>query len=205
MPTAELALRLLLTGGTIYASPTESPIKDGVVVIRDGKIAAVGPRGSVRLPDGVPAVDCSGLLLAAMRKAKVVLIPTLKIWKYQLRHDRASLGESRAQNGVGQLRAWVASGGVVLFGTDVGGMDDYDPSDEYALMAEAGMTFLQLLASLTTAPAEKFGEAGRLGRIAPGLAADLVVLNGDPSRNVRAFAALRYTIRDGKVIYRAAH
>ena len=43
MPTAELALRLLLTGGTIYASPTESPIKDGVVVIRDGKIDAVGP------------------------------------------------------------------------------------------------------------------------------------------------------------------
>jgi imidazolonepropionase-like amidohydrolase len=91
-----------------------------------------------------------------------------------------------------------------LFGTDVGGVDDYDPTDEYALMAEAGMTYRQILAALTTAPTEKFGESARLGRVAPGLAADLVVLDGDPSRNVRAFAAVRYTIRDGKLIYRAA-
>jgi hypothetical protein len=35
------------------------------------------------------------------------------------------------------------------------------------------------------------------------LAADLVVLNGDPSRDVRALASVRYTIMDGKVIYRS--
>ncbi|HKG20731.1 MAG TPA: amidohydrolase family protein [Blastocatellia bacterium] len=143
-------------------------------------------------------------VLSAMRQAKVALIPTLKIWKYVLRHDRANLSELSARTGTGQLRAWLASGGTVLFGTDVGGMDEYDPGDEYALMAEAGMTFRQILASLTTAPAEKFGERGRLGRIAPGLVADLVALSADPSRDVRAFAAVRYTIRDGKLIYRAA-
>ena len=143
-------------------------------------------------------------LLAAMRQAKVALIPTLKLWKYLLRHDRASLGDLSAQTSTCQLRAWIDAGGLVLFGTDVGGMDDYDPSEEYALMAEAGMTFRQILASLTTAPAEKFGDSGRLGRIAPGLAADITVLNGDPSQDVRVFASVRYTIKDGKVIYRAA-
>jgi imidazolonepropionase-like amidohydrolase len=66
------------------------------------------------------------------------------------------------------------------------------------------MTFRQILASLTTAPAAKFGESARLGRIAPGLAGDIVVLNADPSGDVRAFAAVRYTIRDGKVIYQSA-
>jgi len=143
-------------------------------------------------------------VLVAIRQAKVALIPTLKVWTHLLR-DRASLRDLWTRNNVGQLRAWLASGGVVLFGTDIdAGMDDYDPSDEYALMAQAGMTFRQILASLTTAPAEKFGESGRLGRIVPGLVADLVVLNGDPSRDVRAFAAVRYTIRDGKLIYQAA-
>ncbi|HVF91503.1 MAG TPA: amidohydrolase family protein [Blastocatellia bacterium] len=142
-------------------------------------------------------------VLVAMRQAKVALIPTLKIWKYVLRHDRASLGELSARTSTGQLRAWLASGGMILFGTDVGGMDDYDPGDEYALMARAGMTFRQILASLTTAPAEKFGERDRLGRIAPGLVADLVVLSADPSRDVRAFAGVRYTIRDGRLIYQA--
>lgn len=33
-----------------------------------------------------------------------------------------------------------AAGGATLFGTDVGYMGDYDPFDEYTLMARAGMS-----------------------------------------------------------------
>jgi len=69
-------------------------------------------------------------------------------------------------------------------------------------MAKAGMNFRQILVSLTTAPAERFGES-ELGRIVPGFTGDLVVLDEDPSKNVRAFAAVKYTIREGKLIYRA--
>ena len=143
-------------------------------------------------------------ILTAMKKSGVALIPTLKLWRYELRHDRDSVRERFVGLGVGQLRAWLASGGAVLFGTDVGYMNDYDPSDEYALMAEAGMSARQILASLTTTPAGQFGESTRLGRISPRLAADLVVLGEDPSANARAFAAVRYTIRGGTVIYRSA-
>jgi imidazolonepropionase-like amidohydrolase len=142
-------------------------------------------------------------ILKAMKERRVALTPTLTVWKYLLRHDRISTQEQSVDNSIGQLRAWVAFGGTVLFGNDLGAVD-YDPSDEYALMAEAGMSFRQILASLTTAPAERFGESQRLGRIAPGFTADLVVLGGDTSRNVRAFAAVRYTIRDGKLIYQAS-
>jgi imidazolonepropionase-like amidohydrolase len=106
------------------------------------------------------------------------------------------------ETAIGQLRAWLGSGGVVLFGTDVGYMSEYDPSDEYALMAEARMSFRQILASLTTAPAERFGASKQLGRIAPGLAADLTVLRDDPSKDIRAFATVQYALRDGKIIYR---
>jgi hypothetical protein len=85
----------------------------------------------------------------------------------------------------------------------VGYMDDYATPEEYELMAQAGMDVRQILASLTTAPAERFGDSRRVGRIAQGFAADLVVLDKDPSENVRAFAAVRYAIRDGKVIYQS--
>ena len=71
-------------------------------------------------------------------------------------------------------------------------------------MAEAGMSFRQILASLTTAPAERFGESKKLGRIAEGLDADLAVLKDDPSRNIRALAAVQYTLRAGKIIHRAS-
>jgi imidazolonepropionase-like amidohydrolase len=101
------------------------------------------------------------------------------------------------------LRRWVAAGGVVLFGTDVGYMSDYDPSEEYALMGEAGMSFRQILASLTTAPAERFGESNQRGRIAVEMAADLTVMGENRAKDVRAFASVRYTIRDGNVIWRA--
>ena len=58
----------------------------------------------------------------------------------------------------------------LLFGNDLGAVE-YDPSEEFVLMAEAGMSFRHILASLTTAPAERFGESDQLGRIAAGLKA----------------------------------
>ncbi|HMK28692.1 MAG TPA: amidohydrolase family protein [Terriglobales bacterium] len=142
-------------------------------------------------------------LLAAMKERRVALTPTLTLWKYIMRHDRISAGEQMVSAAVAQLRAWVASGGTVLFGNDLGAVD-YDPSEEYALMAEAGMSFPQILASLTTAPAGRFGESHRLGRVAAGLEADLAVFKGDPSQNIRALAAVEYTLRAGKIIYRAS-
>jgi imidazolonepropionase-like amidohydrolase len=167
---------------------------------REGLLAAVAGGVDVVAHTTPQSGPWDESVVDAMRRAKAALIPTLKLWKYLFRHDRASLGDSQTRTAVGQLRAWLDSGGQVLFGTDVGGVDDYDPADEYALMAEAGMTHSQILASLTTTPAERFGESDR-GRIAPGFVADLVVLDGDPSSDVRAFAGVRYTIRDGEVVY----
>ena len=66
------------------------------------------------------------------------------------------------------------------------------------------MDFLQILASLTTAPADQFGESEQFGRIAVGFLADLVVVNGDPAENIEALADVQYTLRDGSVIYRSA-
>jgi imidazolonepropionase-like amidohydrolase len=137
-----------------------------------------------------------------MEERRVALTPTLTIWKNYARHDRASVQDQIVDTEIGQLRAWLSRGGTVLFGTDLGAVD-YDPSPEYALMNEAGMGFRRLLASLTTAPAEKFGESNRLGRVAADFQADLVVLENDPAKNIQALTAVRYTVRDGKIIYSA--
>jgi imidazolonepropionase-like amidohydrolase len=176
----------------VFAHPTK----------REGLLAAVGGGADVIVHTTPQSGPWDERILAAMREGHVALIPTLKLWTYELRHDRISDMKRFLDAGVGQLRAWAASGGVILFGTDVGYMSDYDPTDEYVLMAQAGMSFRQILASLTTAPAERFGDSKRLGRVAAGLDADLVVLRNDPSRDVRAFANVRFTFRSGKLIYR---
>jgi imidazolonepropionase-like amidohydrolase len=142
-------------------------------------------------------------ILAELRERCVALTPTLALWKSFARHDRLSTQESITSTAVGQLRAWVSRGGAVLFGTDLGAVDP-DPREEYALMTAAGMDFRQILAALTTAPARRFTGSESAGRIAAGSPADLVVLNGDPTRNPEALADVCYTIRSGKIVYRAA-
>jgi imidazolonepropionase-like amidohydrolase len=144
-----------------------------------------------------------GALLAAMKEHRVALTPTLTLWKYYMRHDRLSALEQVTNTEVAQLRAWLAVGGEVLFGTDLGAVE-YDPSEEYALMAQAGMSFRQILASLTTAPAQRFGDAEKFGRVAAGLQADLAVFEKDPAANVSSLASVKYTLRAGKIIYRAS-
>ncbi len=56
---------LALTGGTIYLSPEGTPVRGGVVLVQDGKIAAVGARAAVSIPAGAETIDCSGLTVAA--------------------------------------------------------------------------------------------------------------------------------------------
>ncbi len=139
--------------------------------------------------------------IAAMMERHVALIPTLWIWKYYARHDRASTQDQTAGIAVGQLREWLGAGGTVLFGNDLGAVD-YDPTAEYMLMSEAGMSFPQILASLTTTPAGRFGLSKQIGRIAADFDADITVFNGDPSQDLRSLATVQYTLRQGKIIYR---
>jgi len=131
-------------------------------------------------------------ILAAARERRVALIPTLSLWKQLMRHDRRSIQQRMVDVAVEQLRAWRGAGGVVLFGTDYGAVDA-DPSDEYDLMQRAGMSIDEIVASMTSVPAEFFGETDR-GRLAPGYYADLAVV--DATDLTRALM----TMRDGEII-----
>jgi len=224
-PQAAAAAKKLLDAGVdaikIFASaPRGAPLPESVFQAaadeahRAGKPVFVHPNNAADLLAAVRGgVDIvahttphSGpwdeTLLAAMKEKRVALTPTLTLWKYYMRHDRLSAQEKVTNTEIGQLRAWIAAGGTVLFGTDLGAVE-YDPSDEYALMSQAGMTFRQILASLTTAPAERFGDANKLGRVASGLQADLAVFHQDPATDLRALSHVKYTFRAGKIVYRA--
>jgi len=126
-----------------------------------------------------------------MIAAKMALVPTLYLFR-QSRHINDILKE---------VTVFSDAGGKILFGTDAGFIPDYDPSGEYALMKKAGMSFSQILASLTTTPAEIFHVTQTRGRIVPGFMADLVALKSDPNDDITAFARVRYTWRGGRMIF----
>lgn len=131
--------------------------------------------------------------VARMKAGRMAMIPTLKLFGGQPY-------TKFIQELVGR---YAAAGGEILFGTDVGYLPDYDPTEEYVLMEGAGLDWRQILASLTVAPAHRFGEGAQRGSIAPGMNADLVVLQRDPSLDVKAFAQVQYTLRAGRIVYQS--
>ena len=56
---------LALIGAKVYTSPTAAPIENAVIVIRGGKIAEIGPDGRVKIPKGIPFIDCGGKVITA--------------------------------------------------------------------------------------------------------------------------------------------
>lgn len=129
--------------------------------------------------------------LREMNKQGMWLIPTLELFK----------GDSNIADILREVQDYSDLHGPILFGTDVGFLTDYDPTDEYLLMQRAGMDFPHILESLTTAPAKRFGESGIRGEVKAGMNADLVVVQGDPARDIRALTHVAYVFRDGRVIY----
>ena len=140
--------------------------------------------------------------LAKMKAQHTALIPTLTLWEVELEKDHAPAEEEQqfVQKGVNELKSYFDQGGTILFGTDVGYTQHYDTTEEYVLMGKGGMKWQDILASLTSNPANYF-KAGN-GELAQGSYADLVVLAADPATDVRNFAKVDYTVKAGKVIYK---
>ncbi len=136
--------------------------------------------------------------LSLMKQQHVALIPTLTLWTTVVQDP--AVQDRLVQAGVDELKTYFSQGGTILFGTDVGFQSKYDTSQEFEFMGRA-MPWRDVLASLTTNPAVFF-KATTKGRVEKGMDADLVVLDGDPAGDVRDFAKVACTIREGRVIYR---
>lgn len=86
------------------------------------------------------------------------------------------------------VRELHAAGVEILASTDApnpGTMHGASMHDELALLVEAGLTPAQALRAATSAPARRFALVDR-GRVAPGLRADLLLVRGDPTQDIRA-------------------
>jgi hypothetical protein len=97
--------------------------------------------------------------------------------------------------------AFVKAGGVLLAGEDptgIGGvLAGFGDQREVELLVEAGFTPLEAIHVATANGAQFLGEADRIGTIAPGKTADLVVINGDPSQKSKTSKTRKSSSRDG--------
>lgn len=96
------------------------------------------------------------------------------------------------------------AGGVkIAFGTDTGVSAHGDNAREFALLVRAGMTPIQAIRSATVVAAEHLQLGAEVGSLAPGKAADLIAVRGDPLADVTELERVRFVMRGGRV-YKSA-
>jgi hypothetical protein len=97
--------------------------------------------------------------------------------------------------------AFAKAGGTLLAGEDptgIGGvLAGFGDQREVELLVEAGFTPLEAIHIATANGAQFLGEADRIGTIAPGKAADLVVIKGDPSQKIEDIENAEIVFKDG--------
>ena len=148
--------------------------------------------------DGTPEV------FRLMRQRGVALCPTLAAgeayatyfegWVKGTTPAPASVVEKQAS-----FRAALDAGVTICFGGDVGVFPHGDNVRELELMVEYGMSPLAALRAATSGNARIFHLEDRVGRIAPGMLADLVAVEGDPTRDITALRRVRVVLASGRL------
>ena len=97
--------------------------------------------------------------------------------------------------------AFAKAGGLLLAGLDptgIGGViAGFGDQREVELLVEAGFTPLEAIHIATYNGAQFLGDLDRVGTIAPGKQADLVVIKGDPSKKIEDIENVETVFKDG--------
>jgi imidazolonepropionase-like amidohydrolase len=97
------------------------------------------------------------------------------------------------------FRAALAAGVQICNGSDVGAFPHGEDARELEALVEYGMTPVQALQSATIVNSRALHLPDR-GNIAPGLLADLVAVDGDPTRDIRALQRVRLVAKGGVIV-----
>ena len=141
-----------------------------------------------------------------MAERGVALCPTLAAGDAIAQYAGWKKGEDPEPERVLEARAAfrtaLDAGVVIAAGGDVGVFPHGDNARELELMVDYGMSPEAVLESATSVNARVFQMEDAVGRIRPGLYADLVAVEGDPTKDIAALRRIRFVMKGGE-IYRA--
>ena len=142
--------------------------------------------------------------LALMKQKGIFLVST----PFTVRAQRSfgaseAVAQKRYVRDVERTQRAHRAGVPQAFGTDLTGVVPDTPRGAAALeyvrsYLDAGMTWLEVLRVLTTNAARLTGLQSQRGALKPGLAADLVLLDGDPREDATALMRVKAVVKDGR-------
>ena len=174
--------------------------------------AAEGTRAAVEA--GVDTIDHGTFLddatIKLMKAHGTWLVPTMLAPRAALAQARGGMlppatipkAEAAGAAAVESHRRAIAAGVKIAFGTDTGVSKHGDNAQEFALMVAAGMTPAQAIKAATVSAAEALDRSAQFGRIAPGLVADIIAVDGDPLADVRELEDVDFVMKSGRIVKR---
>ena len=169
---------------------------------------AVTPEGMQRaVTGGVSTIEHGDggteEIFKLMKEKGVALCPTLteieaneqyKGWKKAVDPEPERVIQKRKS-----FQLALKTGVTICAGGDVGVFSHGDNARELELMTEYGMPSIDVLRSATSVNADVFDYADKIGRIKKGLLADIIAVDGDPSRDIKSLRRIILVMKDGAV------
>src|SRR6266436_4748672 len=88
----------------------------------------------------------------------------------------------------------------IAYGTDIGGIEwTQSMAQEFPYLTQFGLTPMEAIRAATSRAAELLNEKGELGVVAPGAYADIIAVSGDPVKNVKELANVKFVMKGGSV------
>jgi imidazolonepropionase-like amidohydrolase len=161
---------------------------------------------------GVDSVEHGHLMddaaIATLKKNGTYLVPTLYLVDWQ-RENAATAHlpeyarkkmEMVSQMGQNNARKAFAAGVKIGMGTDAAVYPHGLNAHELAVYVRLGMTPLQAIQTTTINDADLLGWSDRIGTLEPGKYADLIAVDGDPSKDIAVLQNVKFVMKGGEVV-----